>query len=171
MPVASARRPSRPKPKGNGQPIRTRRSLANGRTVEGAWGQSRARVPSWGRRGRPRRARARFLSLLPAEGPPTWGDPGGEGGTARWPASHGAMHGAAPPFRANCPKCLARELSRQTASAGRRRIRVALVIGKNPNKRPPPGSMCSNTVTATRRSRIYDSGANQEAPPRLRVMV
>ena len=33
---ASSKRPSRPKPKGSGQPIRTRESLANGRTVEGA---------------------------------------------------------------------------------------------------------------------------------------
>ena len=33
---ASSKRPSRPKPKGNGQPTRTRCSLANGRTVEGA---------------------------------------------------------------------------------------------------------------------------------------
>ena len=33
---ASSKRPSRPKPKGNGQPIRTRGSLAGGRTVEGA---------------------------------------------------------------------------------------------------------------------------------------
>ena len=39
-------RPSRPKPKGNGQPTRTRRSLANGRTVEGAWGQSRQAATS-----------------------------------------------------------------------------------------------------------------------------
>ena len=32
---ASSKRPSRPKPKGNGQPIRTRGSLADGQTVEG----------------------------------------------------------------------------------------------------------------------------------------
>ena len=41
---ASSKRPSRPKPKGNGQPTRTRESLANGRTVEGAQGRpSRSR--------------------------------------------------------------------------------------------------------------------------------
>ena len=51
---ASSKHPSRPKPKGNSQPIRTRGSLANGRTVEDAWGQSRVRVPSRRRRGRPR---------------------------------------------------------------------------------------------------------------------
>ena len=33
---SSSKRPPRPKPKGNGQPIRTRGPLANGRTVEGA---------------------------------------------------------------------------------------------------------------------------------------
>ena len=33
---ASSKRPSRPKPKGSGQPIRTRGSLTNGRTVGGA---------------------------------------------------------------------------------------------------------------------------------------
>ena len=41
---ASSKRPSRPKPKGNGQPIRTRRSLANGRTVEGASHSTRDRT-------------------------------------------------------------------------------------------------------------------------------
>ena len=42
---ASSKRPSRPKPKGNGQPTRTRRSLANGRTVEGGC-EPRAGRPS-----------------------------------------------------------------------------------------------------------------------------
>ena len=37
---ASSKRPSRPKPKGSGQPIRTRGPLTNGRAVEGARGQS-----------------------------------------------------------------------------------------------------------------------------------
>ena len=62
-PVASARPDQNPKEmasqSGPGGP------LANGRTVEGAWGQSRVRVPSWGRRGRPRRAGVRFLCFLP----------------------------------------------------------------------------------------------------------
>ena len=44
------------------QPTRTRGSLADGRTVEGSWGQCqcRVRVPSRRRRGRPRRAGVRF---------------------------------------------------------------------------------------------------------------
>ena len=36
VPVARSKRPPRPKPKGNGPPIRTRGPLANGRTAEGA---------------------------------------------------------------------------------------------------------------------------------------
>ena len=70
---SSSKHPPRPKSKGSGQPIRTRGSLANGRTVEGAWGQSRGRVPSLRRRGRPRRAGMRFLCFQPG-GAPTWGD-------------------------------------------------------------------------------------------------
>ena len=67
VPVArSKKRPSRPKPKGNGRPIRTEGSLAKGRAVEGSWGQPRARVPSRRRRGRPRRVGGvRFLCFQP----------------------------------------------------------------------------------------------------------
>ena len=43
---SSSKRPPRPKPKGNGQPTRTRGSLANGRTVEGARGRGEAKPPS-----------------------------------------------------------------------------------------------------------------------------
>ena len=99
---ASSKRPSRPKPKGNGQPIRTRGSLANGRTVEGAWGQSRVRVPSRRRRGRPRRAGVRFLCFQPRGRRPgeTQGGGGvGEGGGARGREGGGSSAGR---FRLRC---------------------------------------------------------------------
>ena len=54
------KRPPRPKPKGSGQPTRTRGPMANGRAVEGAWGQSGVRAPSRRRRGRPRRVGVRL---------------------------------------------------------------------------------------------------------------
>ena len=103
---ASSKRPSRPKPKGNGQPTRTRRSLANGRTVEGA-----DHLTTFVCNGRPG---SRFLVLM---GPCRFG-------TAR--AGSRPIH----PFKnlsTKCPFCL-RGCIRALAKAQRGRVCVWFII-------------------------------------------